>query len=121
MQIQREVFTINTSNEQSFVNAVNAMLAEGWQILSAHTGFINSPDYDFASSFMAIMVRYEEPEQIMEVKVYPNLNNQFDVLVFKEKLKALADANGNNHNYVKLEMQFTLLINALQTLIEEQL
>ena len=46
---------ISESSENDFVFKVNALLEQGYKILSSSCGFVNSERYDFCSSYQAIL------------------------------------------------------------------
>lgn len=48
---------INNTDECDFENMVNAYLSEGWKISSTNCGFLNSENYDFDTSFQAILIK----------------------------------------------------------------
>lgn len=52
----QEIKIINMSDEDAFTEAVNKHLSEGYKISSTDCGYINSDQYNFCSSFMAILV-----------------------------------------------------------------
>ena len=56
-----KIEVVNTSDEKRFVENINGYLSEGWEIISANVGFVNSSAYDFCGSYMAILgIRQEE-------------------------------------------------------------
>lgn len=52
----QEIKIINMTDEDDFTKAVNEALSNGYKISSTDCGFINSEQYDFCSSYMAILV-----------------------------------------------------------------
>ena len=57
---QKEIKVLSSASEDVFENHVNILLGDGWQILSASAGFVNSEKYDFCSVYQAILVRYDD-------------------------------------------------------------
>ena len=48
---------VNITDEDDFTKQVNDLLNDGYKISSTDCGFIQSEQYDFCSSFMAILVK----------------------------------------------------------------
>ena len=55
--MKQEIKVYESSNESEFEAYVNAMLKDGWQISSTSCGFVNSENYDFCSSYHAVLVK----------------------------------------------------------------
>lgn len=53
----QEIKVINLSDEAEFENILNAYLEEGWRIPSTSCGFLDSENYNFQTSFQAILAR----------------------------------------------------------------
>lgn len=52
----QEIKVVNRSDEDEFTQEVNELLQEGYKISSTDCGFVNDSQYDYCSSFMAILV-----------------------------------------------------------------
>ena len=52
-----EIKVVNMTDEDDFTKKVNGLLLEGFKISSTDCGFIQSEQYDFCSSYMAVLVR----------------------------------------------------------------
>jgi len=50
---------VEWSSASDFEDEVNALLKDGYTVLSSNCGFIDSENYNFASSFMAILLDKE--------------------------------------------------------------
>ena len=48
---------INENDEGYFEGMVNAYLKDGWELLGVNCGFLQSENYDFATSFQAIVFK----------------------------------------------------------------
>lgn len=59
--IQTESKVIHFSDEVKFEKELNALLAQGWQILSCSCGFIPSEEYNFCGWYQAILVKTINP------------------------------------------------------------
>ena len=55
--MNQEIKVLNLTDETEFEDIVNGFLAEGWKISSTSCGFVNSENYDFCTSFQAILTR----------------------------------------------------------------
>lgn len=55
--MNQEIKVLNLTDEAEFESIVNGFLAEGWKVSSTSCGFINSENYDFCTSFQAILTR----------------------------------------------------------------
>lgn len=55
--MNQEIKALNLTDETEFENIVNGFLAEGWKISSTSCGFVNSENYDFCTSFQAILAK----------------------------------------------------------------
>ena len=51
-----KIEVVNIADEGEFESVVNAFLEEGYTISSTSCGFINSENYDFCTSFQAILI-----------------------------------------------------------------
>jgi len=52
-----QIKTMSLSSESGFEEAVNALLAQGYRILSTSCGFVNSESYGFCDSWQAILIK----------------------------------------------------------------
>lgn len=48
---------INENDEGYFEGMVNAYLKDGWKLLDVNCGFLQSENYDFVTSFQAIVFK----------------------------------------------------------------
>ena len=55
--MSQEIKVLNITDETEFESIVNGFLSEGWKIASTCCGFVNSENYDFCTSFQAILIR----------------------------------------------------------------
>lgn len=53
----QKIKVINMSDETEFESVINDWLEDGWIISSTACGFINSENYDFCTSFQAILIK----------------------------------------------------------------
>lgn len=61
-----EVTTINTSDQAWFDQQLNSFISEGWEIISANIGFVNSESYDYCGSYMALLGKTIIPHAITD-------------------------------------------------------
>lgn len=52
----QQIKVIESSDAISFEDQVNEELKRGYKVLSGSCGFVNSEEYDFCSSFQAILI-----------------------------------------------------------------
>lgn len=52
----QQIKVINMQDENEFETIVNEFLKDGWSVNSTNCGFLNSENYDFTTSFQAILI-----------------------------------------------------------------
>lgn len=55
----QEIKCIESSDCDKFQDEVNNYLLDGWKISSTYCGFVQSEQYDFCSSYHAILIKEE--------------------------------------------------------------
>ena len=54
-----KIKVVESSDMNKFENEVNELLKDGYSISSTSCGFVNSENYDFCSSYQAILITHK--------------------------------------------------------------
>lgn len=57
VKVEQQIKVLNITDETEFESTVNTYLEDDWKISSTSCGFINSENYDFCTSFQAILIK----------------------------------------------------------------